>query len=423
MARIFPKQEHTISICDHKNGADVTITEATDTVQREPRWTVEYYGYKNNVRVGTYIGYHYGTDYIDVFETERMGAFRADMYLLIQGGSFGTIPQEIAFKNEWFKDVTRGRECSAVSFAGGNTGWINDTDDFYLTGRNSLSGTDNYGQNNGVFLGTPNLAYTVLNYRNRPNTIRWFDEGLTMPQIATALANTIATRGWFQNFTHWHNLSSGGILYKQDDYYQTLRAQLVTSGVKGYFCSAGEAAEYMVYRSLITRKSCYTSNQNTVIVALEVSNIIFSNLLNTPVSVQIDLSTSPLAGKNISCVGCEIISLGSDDYIINIPFVKSQALTQVISVEIKEGVQEYRTETQPTINITTDGTTATIETDVETVAIVFIKLAGAGDETYTKYNRYLTYSTSHEVTGLNFTTYDYAVGVSNKFKVLNSQTF
>lgn len=420
-AKFFPKSQYPVSICNHRYDADITITEQTDTIQPHVRWAVEYYGYKNNIRVGAYIGKHYIDDVHDVSDLEIIGNLRTDIYLNVIPVA-PTYEEAMAIITPWFLDLT-GRMHSAVSFANGNQTWAAFTINDFLGGRNSepspnTEGESNYGKVGELFLGNPHLDYTRFDYANRESTTRWHDNDMSWQDVTNVIHDVINTGGWYRNFTHWHGLSSE--LYLQNEFYQTLNNAVSSVGKKAHFCSAGEALEYLVFRQKIKKKACYKSINGNVRIALEVDDLFLQDRLNTPVSVKIDLSDSHLSGKRIKCIGCEIVSLGNDIYIINVPFRVDKDNNKIIVVDITEGVQEYRNNNIPTANRVVDGNKVTITTSQKTRLVVFRKLVSDPDEKYIRYSRMMDLNTIHTIYGLDFATYRYAVGFANKFQVMGS---
>lgn len=438
------RQEFPIEVCDHKNNADISVSITTDTRQIPSCWVVERLTQANSHwRAGAYISPHSASDYLDMSVLELMGIMRADVYMNIsamgaalktQGYNIDTpytYDKVYPLVVEWFRWCTNGRIPSAVSFAGGNEALAPLIKDNFLTGRNSkpLTLTDipfyNYGANDGVFLGKPQVSYSPLDsyYNNRNTTTRFWDvrnyiPGWTldslMNHVRIRLDSVIASRGWYQDFTHWHSLRTEGDILYYDTLMKTIDAELSAKGKTAWYGSAGEIAEYMAYRSSVTGLSCYERGDK-VAVEVEVTNPTYQYCLNTPLSVKVDLSGSVLAGGDIQCQNAQLIKLGGDEWIINIPFRNSDTTNKkIMRVELTEGVQRYWTNTAPNISINRVGSTVTITSDVPVYGTVYTRAAGGNDRLWLKQNRFLNLSTTHTFTG-NFTLYDYSFAAADPF--------
>lgn len=418
MAKFFPKSQHPTTICNHRHDADVTITEQTDTIQLQVRWAIEYYGFKHNVRVGAFLGEHYANDDIDIPDLERIGNIRSDVYLNV--GLSGSNYQD-AIDNiiPWFENLTN-RKPSAVSFAGGNSGIATSSVNDFLCGRNSLVGQSQYGKVGTTFLGLPQEDFTRLNYSDINSTTRWFDDNLTWSQVETELENVVNSNGWFRNFTHWHDLSSNAVVYKQEEFYQALNDKMNALGKTAHFCSYGEAIEYLTYRQLITRAVCYDSANGNVRVAVEVDDLYLQDRINTPISIKIDLSNSVLTGKDLACDNAVLTKVATDQFIVELPFrIDTVTDNKIMWVELYEGVPNYRTFSPPILNKVISGNDLTINSNVPVNATLFAKDVGTSDSSYIRVKRLLNKKQLQIFNNLNFTDFDYAVGCADEWGNLN----
>lgn len=438
IAKFFPQSQYPIEICAHRRNRDFTFTDCTDTLVPSSRYAVEYFLFKNNIRAGAYIGRHVQEDSWDITDCEKTGAIRCDVYYNRNGVPGTTEEERMTEVTNWFRKLT-GRYPSALSFGLGvnYSPW---SIDFFLSGRNSSVGSTSFGVNDEVFLGWPQLSYTRSNYSNKPSTIRWSDGlgagssgqgswgNLSWSQVEATVQTTAENRGWMQNFTHWHDLRGGkspipaNVLYMQDQFYQTVKNKVASLGASMHTCSPGEAIEYMVFRSLIKKVSCYTfALEPTAIgIAIEVDGLFLQQAINTPISVSVDLNGSHLSGKNIKASNnCNILRLGDNKYIIEVPFRIDDANNKIIMVKLTEGIGSYYSEALPVITISKSLSAATIETDVETKAVLFRKTKGAPDDSFTKVGgRYSDLSKARTITGIDFNAYDYVIGVINRFEIM-----
>lgn len=414
MAVFFPKSQHPISVCKHANGKDLTITEQTDTLQL--RYPIERYGFKHNVRVGAFIGKHYASDSTDINTIDKMGNIRNDIYLNVSSVA-GSYSEAMAIIQPWFKSLT-GRKPSAVSFAGGNESLAANTINDFLGGRNSQIGESQYGIYNDEYLGTPAEAFTRANYANLASTTRWSDDmpaPLTWIEVAEALEDVVDSEGWFRNFTHWHALNPGRV-QMQEEFYETLNNTLSLLGKSAHFCSFGEALEYLTYRQLITRVTCYDSVNGNVRIAIEVKETYLNECFNTPISVRIDLSESVHAGKDFTSLNCDIIKLSATEFIVNVPFRTDAKTHKIMLVElVPTTTPTYKDFIKPTITTSIVGDTLTITTDKPTYATLFNKATADGEHQFRLFGRSMALKTTHVFTGLSSSGQDYSVGVIDKY--------
>jgi len=111
--KFWPKEQFPAEVMAHRKGKGFTFCDCTDTIQDPPRYSIEYFLYKNNMPVGAFIGKHYPSDWNDIRECELTGAIRFDNYYL-SGSGAGTIAEV----DTWFFNLLN-RHASAGSYAGG----------------------------------------------------------------------------------------------------------------------------------------------------------------------------------------------------------------------------------------------------------------------------------------------------------------
>lgn len=417
--KFFPKSQFPVTVCQHRHGKDLTITEQSDTVQL--RYPIEYYGFKHNIRAGAFLGYHYGTDWNDIATVEKLGNIRSDIYLNV-GEVAASYDDAMAIIEPWFEALTK-RKPSAVSFAGGNTGLAPMIVEHFLSGRNSATGQSNY------------TAYNQPLWRDLANTIRWYDDALSWSQVESEITAVSNSGGWFRNFTHWHNLGTSNVIYKQGEFYQTINDTLIALGKTAHFCSFGEATEYAMYRDLVSRAVCYKSVNGKLRIALEFDgledvlqvgqyatekSIFLQDRLKTPVSVKIDLTGTEFSGKDFSSLNCDIIKLNANEFIVNVPFRIDPETNKIMVVELVETVTpDYRTFTKPTGTATPSGSALNVATDKPCYMVLFVKGTAEAEDKYTLKERNMFMKTEYSFTGLDLATKTYKVGIIDKFQNMN----
>lgn len=421
MAKFFPKSQFPISICDHRFGKDMTITEQSDTVQL--RYPIEYFGFKHNIRVGAFLGYHYGSDWSDISTVEKLGNIRSDVYWNT-GAVAPTYLEAYALVEPWFEGMT-GRKPSAASFAGGNTGLAVQIVQHFLSGRNSDVGQSNYED------------YNQNVWKNLASTIRWSDAmpvQLTWSEVSTILTNVANAGGWLRNFTHWHNLNPDRV-HLQGEFYQTINDTLNLIEKTAHFCSFGEATEYAMYRDLVSRAVCYKSVNGRLRIALEFDgledvlqvgqyatekSLFLQDRLKTPISVKIDLTGTEFSGKDFNSLNCDIIKLNANEFIVNVPFRIDPETNKIMVVELVETVTpDYRTFTVPTGSATPSGSTLNVTTNKPCYMVLFVKGSAEAEDKYTLKERHMFMKTEYSFAELDFATKTYKVGIIDKFENMN----
>ena len=248
------------------------------------------------------------------------------------------------------------RKVSTYSYRNGITTqrWL--LKDRFLGGRNSagrLSGAalTSYGfkQTDGSKLGeffysdsqiaaNPDLGWTVNHHMNRQNTVQYeasltaggaggdnyqtahnnFKTYLTsLFNGGTGIKNLFTSGGWFQEFTHFANMyqgtgwagTKGDIRNLYADYLAT-----VDSLISGHLVNRagyGEIVEYHTLRDSVKRIDLYQQSSTKIRIAVRTNS--YNYLINTPVTVVLNLTGTTFANKNFKpankgCKGIRKIS-------------------------------------------------------------------------------------------------------------------
>jgi hypothetical protein len=222
---------------------------------------------------------------------------------------------------------------STLTYGWGNDSGKNVLIGKFLGGRNSLefygsTPTDaetTFGNYNTKYYGYPNKQLTIYNLISKNNSSRWLDIinpawynqtiEVADAYLTSEINKTIINKGWFNNFIHWQNANVG-----QLGHYFNLINNIYSNVWK---CSYDEIVEYYWYRQLISSLTI-TNTTNSVIVTINkmtIPDYVDPLLLQTPISIVVDLSKSQLRNKSVvssNCVG--IKNLGSNKYVFDIPF-------------------------------------------------------------------------------------------------------
>lgn len=230
-------------------------------------------------------------------------------------------------------------------------------------------------------------------FASYPSSYRWWDSwhsGGNSKVAATSyytsnLAATILNGGWYRDFAHWHTVQSSGEMNEMDAFLQTFRDTVDTDFV--WTCSNGEALEYMMLRTMCSRVIA-KENEQGVYVLCDVSdpfkggNIdgISTTLpidsINIPLSVKVDLTDTTLSGKSIKASYGKLISLGSDVYIVQVPYSKFDGFK---TVQLSEGEANYYNTAIPTATVGIVGTTMTVTADMPVRAVLFSVATGGSE--------------------------------------------
>lgn len=189
----------------------------------------------------------------------------------------------------------------------------------------------------------------------RSNQFASLQDALTY--AAGEIDKALLSYGWFNEFMHWHSL------YEQNtpEDFDTIFSAFGNATLNKDIWAAGynEAVEYAFLRDTIDLVGSFIDG-DTVVIALGTqdrfkgtdtngipNNVDFS-LLQTPVSIEIDLTGTPLSGKDIKCKQAySIRKLGSNKYIINIPFIRNEE--SFVSARIEEGTPDYYSKDIPIV--------------------------------------------------------------------------
>lgn len=433
----------------------ITEAEATGLMRHDNYFPTDYW---KNPTTGNIelIPDHYGTVWtqagVDAFENAVLGASKAvrtptcgaQMYALTNGrlgydeatGTIGTSNLQEFFgvvkqQKDWLLEKT-GRNLSSASYRNGVQNERSIMFDSFLGVRTSnygnvLTGADAdtwYGGTLGNHIGgTPFRSF----YEWYPCTTRWWDYfdsiGATKEQATTyaqdQLAKCITQSGWFRDFFHWHSLRNKNVLPNLDEFLQIFRTAVTGNFV--WTCSNGEAIEYMFVRELCESLTAFEKNGEVVVIADTVDKFKGLNYFNypgdvpletmhIPLSVEIDLSSTSLAGQSIVVSSGKVVSLGANKYIIEIPFHGREGFSSVI---IKQGSGGVHNTSRPTATTYISGGKITLSANMPVRAVLFGVNSGGFEYDSLPVLRSNELKSTHE---FNISTgKDYRIGIISEF--------
>lgn len=342
-AIFFPRNDYpnNVEICAHRYGKKMTYTEQTDGLQT----SISYLPYMSlakarNIKVGCFVGLSSAvvdTPNGDVKSDYEANKIWLDAYSMAPNIQTKIVNGETITQEEWntaynlyllpnFYNFT-GKKPVALSYSYGTNNFKDYTTQF-LGARNSANNGDtDYGVGNGNPSDKP---YSFNRFCSKTSTTRWYDQAKTNSNdfsgqltIQSALIDTtLQNSGWLNNFTHWHNYWEDGNEEWAETYLDLLASKNVNNEI--YFAGYGEAVAYLVYRQMITKAVMYSPNANhneQLVIRLEATNTlnVDSDLLQVPISVKFSTVGTPLEGQTIKSA-CNLISLGSNQYIVEIPY-------------------------------------------------------------------------------------------------------
>lgn len=340
----FPRKDYDVEICSHRFGKAMTYTEQTDGLHLQDSYTPFMTLAKaRNIRVGAFATYSdCGRSDIGLAKTdEKNGHLWIDEYSLCPSLQEKITHYEsptdeefiAAYNNELLPAFvnTFGRKPVALSYSYGVTGFSGVVCPRYLGGRNSAyNGDTDYG----IGLGTPDdKPYSFSRFCSKSGTIRWYDKAKAngndfsgvLTELSAKIDETLLNGGWLNNFTHWHNYYSDGNEQWAATYLDMLAAK--NAGGQIYFSGYGEAVAYLIYRQIITRAVMYSpvkNSANMLIIRLETNNDlgVDIDLMQVPISIKFSTIGTPLANQSIVSLNRNLISLGNNEYIVEIPFAQ-----------------------------------------------------------------------------------------------------
>ncbi len=348
----------------------------------------------------------YGYDFV----TDAMGSNNlAEINTLVQ------------YHKDWLYNLV-GRYVSGFSYRNGEKGARELLVKHFLGGRNSSA---TYTGDSVSSYGTSKIPpYTVLGngaipdarWRaiNRNGSTRtwdgWKSYGLTesgsLAYSKGEVGEAISTNGWYNDFIHWHNCYDNVPSYNEflDTFYSQINSEISTSFVNRM--SYGDIVSYRFLRDSIDRVSAFEENGSLYIVA-QVKDLykgtthegldqdIIYNLINVPISFELDLSGTGLTGLEITSNGAGIRKVSTDNFIVdaNLSNYKEGVIAIKIDSTASPSYQDF--DLPSIVSATESGGLLTITTDKESKLGLFWTTRGAEQKTSRILCRSNTLGASH----------------------------
>ncbi|TDM50007.1 hypothetical protein ETI06_05910 [Macrococcoides goetzii] len=322
------------------------------------------------------------------------GKYGYDLKNNVVGQTDVTTPL-ILFMKQWFKEKFRYNALTA-SYRNGASAIEYMLKDHFLNVRNSIN--DN------------NTDYSLS--MQKSSTTRQGDMDTTMTReeilntVRSNLETTLSTGGWYTDFTHWHTAPKGEI----DEFLNTITTTTGTRNLAkvGY----KTATEYKALADNIGVVGVKSYN-DSVLVAVKVKNDKLIQEIQTNLFVNVNLTDTPLANKEITC-DYDIYKISMNNFMIAIPVnnVKALLLRQTDK-------PQYKTLNKPQL---VSSSKTLIKTDVETNIVIYSVATGGSINDVTVVTRSTEYKTDH-VINLSDTTKDYYCGMITKNKMMNLVKF
>jgi len=309
------------------------------------------------------------------------------------------------------------KEPSAFSYRNGRTEFKDFMYQKSLGNRNSAvvySGDSDtfYGIFGGSDLGHRTVTTQPLReyFASYPSSDRFWDHYLSVGQTAanarltSEIGKTITNNGWFRDFTHWHFAETADVLDIMDSALATMRIAASTA----HFCNNGEALEYMYLRQLAKRVIAKEKDQKVTVIVdvvdfykeVQDSNDLLETTplkcLNTPLTIKVDLTGTYLAGKSIKTSFGNPISLGSNQFLIEVPF--NSEVEAFATVVISEAAADYVTLSQPSVSKSISGTNVLISSGTKVKTVLFQAESGMELKDVTVISRGQEFNENHNIT-------------------------
>ncbi len=229
---------------------------------------------------------------------------------------------------DYFKDLAQ-LTLSSGSFSNGATGGALLQIPYLLGMRNSGCSYSGNGDTSYFFNREQGIS--------KPSTTRTWDmqraghfgtQNQSLKYTQLQVKRAINTEGWFTDFMHWHSLYNFDDTAFFEKYFKTIDDTIGESDV--WRADVGSVNEYYFLKSAINKIGSFEHKGDVYIFVRfndnftgtntnGIDNSVNAKLINTPLSIKIDLSGTLLAGKSIGGDRVQSVrNLGGDKWVVNV---------------------------------------------------------------------------------------------------------
>ncbi|MFW6762038.1 hypothetical protein ACODTN_04420 [Acinetobacter pittii] len=251
------------------------------------------------------------------------------------------------------------------------------------------------------------------------------DQTAALNYSASEIDRAIVAGGLYSEFMHWHSLYRSG-----DTAFFELFMQMVNTAMNGrdvWRAGNNEVNEYYVIANSIERIGSYMAKGKAYIAVQfkdlfidsdtnGISNAINPTRMTTPISIQIDLNGTSLAGKNIYSRQAQTVrNVGSNLWIINVSPINTYK-NGVMLFEVEEAFNndQLYDALAPTLSISG----STVTSDKKAKFVIWRKSINAEDKTMEAVHRTTEFSGSL-IYPFDNTNFKYHVGGITRSRVSN----
>lgn len=395
----YPKMVKEVSATKHKYGSEVTVSFHTDTYKPTidgHGYDVEINSFKHNLR-GTILLNH-ETD--SVYETQIKDVIKTGIFDV---GTYFRATKPLEPQTEWLYNLL-GKVPAYWSYANG----LRDNDDFAL--QNSLvtrlSSVSDTSYDFDERLG--HKTSSLFNYN-----VRDIDTSTAINNAKTALQQAINNKGWYNDFSHWHWAE----FYGDKNQFEQLMTEfkILLNDTNYISLGSSEAIEYMWLRKQFKRGGLYQDGNELVLLSEVINNNALPySVINSTLSVQVDLTGTILENKEITC-NTDILKVANNQFIVQVPYSKYDGFR---TIRIKETTTpKYLNFNKPSIvTKQISGSNLTIVTDRPTNVVVFTTPTGAELYQASLVSRSNIMNTNHTINIPDITGKDVYIGAITKEK-------
>lgn len=268
----------------------------------------------------------------------------------------------------------------------------------FIAGRNSDStapsgnGRTAYGFDieEAEYLGTPSVSLSFADRIAQASTTRYWDNGQSLTHVEAQVLAAIASKGWYNDFIHYHAASANFSVVEA--FFQKVNETIGSTFVwrAGY----DEAMEYMFLRESV-EYVIGRENGDNVQFFIKVSPLLTGlyECINTPISVEVDLTGTSLAGLDVRCSNGRVRKISTNVYIVEtlLRNLDDGAFSFTLS---STTIPEYVSLAVPAITASVSAGILTVTSDLPTRKVLF-REAGSGIYTSVVADRSSTFATTH----------------------------